>query len=120
MSVFARVREPENANEEALENIKDATKGILTVRTKMGLPIPETDHQLIKGNNMKLSVTIEKGEDGFFVVECPTLPGCISQGKTEHEALKNIREAILGWLDVEAEKIAEESPKKIMVCQVEV
>ncbi len=41
-------------------------------------------------------------------------------GKTEDEALKNIREAILGWLEVEAEKIAEEAPKKIMVCQVEV
>ena len=69
---------------------------------------------------MKLTVTIEKGQDGFFVVECPTLPGCVSQGKTEEEGLKNIREAILGWLKVEAEKIAEEAPKKIMVCQVEV
>jgi predicted RNase H-like HicB family nuclease len=34
------------------------------------------------------------GEDGYWVVECPSLPGCISQGKTKREALKNIKEAI--------------------------
>jgi predicted RNase H-like HicB family nuclease len=39
-------------------------------------------------------VIIEKGEDGFYVVECPLFHGCISQGKTIDEALKNIREAI--------------------------
>ena len=69
---------------------------------------------------MKIAVTLEQGEDGYIVVECPTLPGCISQGKTQEEALRNIREAILGWLEVEAEKIAEEAPKNTVVCQVEV
>jgi len=39
-------------------------------------------------------VLIYPGEDGFWVVECPSLPGCISQGKTKEEALENIREAI--------------------------
>jgi predicted RNase H-like HicB family nuclease len=39
-------------------------------------------------------VILYPGEDGFWVVECPTLPGCISQGKTKKEALKNIKEAI--------------------------
>ena len=39
-------------------------------------------------------VTLTRGEDGYIVAECPTLPGCVSQGKTREEALKNIREAI--------------------------
>ena len=51
---------------------------------------------------MKLPVVLTPGEDGYIVVECPMLPGCISQGKTEAEALANIRDAILGWLDAEA------------------
>jgi len=41
---------------------------------------------------MKIKVTIEKGEDGYFVAHCPSLKSCWSQGKTEEEALKNIRE----------------------------
>ena len=47
---------------------------------------------------MKYRVIIEKDEDGIFVVECPTLPGCISQGKTRKESLLNIRDAIKGYL----------------------
>jgi predicted RNase H-like HicB family nuclease len=39
-------------------------------------------------------VVIHPGEDGFWIVECPSLPGCISQGETKEEALKNIKEAI--------------------------
>jgi predicted RNase H-like HicB family nuclease len=39
-------------------------------------------------------VVIYPGEDGYWVAECPTLPGCISQGKTKEEAVQNIREAI--------------------------
>ena len=39
-------------------------------------------------------VIIYPGEDGYWVVECPSLPGCISQGKTKEEALINIKEAI--------------------------
>lgn len=39
-------------------------------------------------------VTIYVDEDGFFIVDCPALPGCMSQGKTRDEALANIREAI--------------------------
>lgn len=40
------------------------------------------------------------GEDGYWVVECPSLPGCISQGRTEDEALENIKEAIQGYVEV--------------------
>lgn len=39
-------------------------------------------------------VVIYPGEDGFWVAECPSLPGCISQGKTREDAVKNIKEAI--------------------------
>ena len=39
-------------------------------------------------------VILYPGEDGYWVIECPSLPGCISQGSTKEEALKNIREAI--------------------------
>ncbi|MFN3995819.1 MAG: type II toxin-antitoxin system HicB family antitoxin [bacterium] len=41
-----------------------------------------------------LPIIIEKGEDGYYVAECPILPGCYTQGKTLDEALKNIREVI--------------------------
>ena len=47
---------------------------------------------------MKYRIIIEEDEDGMFVSECPLLPGCISQGKTRKEALKNIRDAIKGYL----------------------
>lgn len=53
---------------------------------------------------MELAVVIEQGEDGYFVAECPTLPGCISQGKMREETLRNIREALEGWLLVDREK----------------
>jgi predicted RNase H-like HicB family nuclease len=43
---------------------------------------------------MNFKVVIEKDEDGWFVATVPSLPGCISQGKSERQALKNIREAI--------------------------
>lgn len=39
-------------------------------------------------------VILYPGEDGYWVVECPSLPGCISQGKTKEEAIANIKEAI--------------------------
>jgi predicted RNase H-like HicB family nuclease len=39
-------------------------------------------------------VILYPGEDGYWVVECPSLPGCVSQGKTKREAIKNIKEAI--------------------------
>jgi predicted RNase H-like HicB family nuclease len=60
---------------------------------------------------MKLSVIIQTGEDGFYIAECPALPGCMSQGRTKKEALKNIKEAIALWLEVEAEKRAGEIPQ---------
>jgi predicted RNase H-like HicB family nuclease len=59
---------------------------------------------------MMFHVTIEQAEDGWIVVECPALPGCISQGRDEKEALDNIREAIKGWLWAEDQKAASSIP----------
>lgn len=48
---------------------------------------------------MKFRVVIEIDEDGFYVAQCPSLPGCISQGKTRKEALENIKDAIKGYIE---------------------
>jgi antitoxin HicB len=48
---------------------------------------------------MKYRIIIEQDEDGLFVAECPSLPGCISQGKTREEAVKNIKDAIKGYIE---------------------
>ena len=53
---------------------------------------------------MRFLVTMERDESGMIVMECPSIPGCISQGATEEEALANIREAIQACLEVRAEK----------------
>jgi antitoxin HicB len=47
---------------------------------------------------IRFRVLVSQDEDGVFVAECPNLPGCVSQGKTHAEALKNIRDAIEGYL----------------------
>ncbi len=47
---------------------------------------------------MKFKVLVQPDEDGIFVAECPSLPGCISQGATRPEALSNIRDAIAGYI----------------------
>jgi predicted RNase H-like HicB family nuclease len=47
---------------------------------------------------MKYRVLIDTDENGAFIAECPSLPGCISEGKTRDEALQNIRDAIQGYL----------------------
>ena len=66
---------------------------------------------------MKFIITIEHDEDGVFVVECPSIPGCVSQGKTEQEALENIEDAIKQCLEVRAEK---GMPLTVMTREVEV
>ena len=48
---------------------------------------------------MKYHIIVEQDEDGAYVAECPTLHGCISQGKTRVEAVKNIKDAMKGYLD---------------------
>jgi predicted RNase H-like HicB family nuclease len=66
---------------------------------------------------MKLIVTLERDETGMIVVECPAIPGCVSQGHTEAEALANIREAIQGCLEARA---ASGMPLTVTTREVEV
>lgn len=61
---------------------------------------------------MVFHVTLESAENGWIVAECPALPGCVSQGKTEQEALENIKEAISAWLWAEDQKSLSALPKK--------
>jgi predicted RNase H-like HicB family nuclease len=43
-------------------------------------------------------VVIYPGDDGYWIAECPSLPGCVSQGRTREEAITNVREAIQGYI----------------------
>jgi predicted RNase H-like HicB family nuclease len=52
---------------------------------------------------MKFNVILEQDEDNMWIVECPTIPGCISQGSSKKEALENIKDAITACLEVRAE-----------------
>ena len=69
---------------------------------------------------MTFQVVLEPGEDGWIVVECPALPGCVSQGRTEAEAIDNIREAIELWLETELEKRLEDLPPDAKMLEVTV
>ena len=61
---------------------------------------------------MKYRIIIEQDEDGIFIAECPSLPGCVSQGKTRSEVIKNIKDAIEGYLE-SLEKHKEPIPPSI-------
>ncbi len=52
---------------------------------------------------MKFATVLDRDEDGVWIVECPSIPGCVSQGQTKDEALENIKEAIALCLEVRAE-----------------
>ncbi len=68
---------------------------------------------------MKFRILIEPDEDGVFVAECPTLPGCVSQGATREEAVTNVKDAIRGYLQ-SLEKHDEAVPPPITEEYVEV
>jgi len=53
---------------------------------------------------MIFNVTIDRDEDGVWITECPSIPGCVSQGVTKDEAIENIKDAIKICLEVRAEK----------------
>ena len=53
---------------------------------------------------MKMTITIDRDEDGVWIAECPSIPGCVSQGDTKDEAIANIQEAIALCLEVRAEQ----------------
>ena len=66
---------------------------------------------------MKFNVTIDRDEDGVWVVECPSIPGCVNQGQNKQEALENIIDAIATCLQVRAEQGL---PLTLKIFQVEV
>jgi predicted RNase H-like HicB family nuclease len=66
---------------------------------------------------MKLTITLFKDEDGIFIAECPSIPGCVSQGKTEADALRNVRKAIRECLEV---RTGLGLPNTVVTRQVEV
>ena len=66
---------------------------------------------------MRFVVTIDRDEDGVWVVECPAIPGCVSQGTTKEEALANVEHAIRACLQVRSER---GMPLTVETCQVEV
>lgn len=66
---------------------------------------------------MKFQVTINRDEDGVWIAECPAIPGCVSQGDTRADAIRNIKDAIKECLEVRAER---GMPLTVETCQVEV
>ncbi len=68
---------------------------------------------------MRYRVLVNQDEDGVYVAECPSLPGCVSQGATRKEALENIQEAMRGYLH-SLEKHKEPVPPSIEEEVVEV
>ena len=66
---------------------------------------------------MKLIVTLERDETGMIVAECPAIPGCVSQGRTEQEALENVTEAIQACLESRA---ANGMPLTVAIRELEV
>jgi predicted RNase H-like HicB family nuclease len=68
---------------------------------------------------MNLKVVIENDpEDGGYIVSCPALPGCHSEGDTIEEALQNIRDAIQGCLDVLNERAEQNRGKRVVEISV--
>jgi predicted RNase H-like HicB family nuclease len=53
-----------------------------------------------RSTRVTFQVTIDRDEDGIWIAECPSIPGCVSQGKTKEEALENVKEAIAVCLEV--------------------
>lgn len=60
---------------------------------------------------MLFHVVFEAAEDGWVVAECPALPGCVSQGRDQAEAMENIKEAITAWLWAEDQKAISQLPQ---------
>jgi predicted RNase H-like HicB family nuclease len=64
---------------------------------------------------MKIRVTLERDEAGYYVAEVPAMPGCLSQGRTKKEAVANIKEAIATWLEVMEHKAGKSRGEPIEV-----
>ena len=64
---------------------------------------------------MKLTIVLEPQKEGGYTVYVPSLPGCISQGNTKHEAIKNIKEAIEVYLESDTNELIEYKGKQLQV-----
>jgi len=64
----------------------------------------EHNRKAVMLSTMNFTVTLDRDEDGAWVAECPSIPGCVSQGTSREEALSNVREAILLCLEVRSER----------------
>ena len=53
---------------------------------------------------MRFNITLDRDEDGVWIAECPSIPGCVSQGRTKEEAVENVKDAITLCLEVRNEK----------------
>jgi len=63
-------------------------------------------------------IIVKPGEDGFWLAECPSLSGCISQGQSKKEAIKNIQEAVEGYIEVlqqDGDPIPEDNMESVIV-----
>ena len=81
--------------------VEDHEAGSRTETAESGLRVPVAEVMM---PGMKFVTSITRDEDGMWIVECPAIPGCVSQGKTRAEALDNAREAIAACLEVRAER----------------
>ena len=64
---------------------------------------------------MELTIVLEPQEEGGFTAYAPSLPGCISEGETKEEAIKNIKEAIELYLEADTNELVEFTGEKIIV-----
>jgi len=79
-------------------------------------PLPVRTGTITGGRRiMQLKVVITKGEDGWYVVTVPSLPGCITQGRTIKEAKQNIKEAISLYLEPDEDIIPDKGARVIEV-----
>ena len=67
---------------------------------------------------MKLKIILEPSEDGGYTVYVPSLPGCISEGNTKEEALKNIKEAIELYLEPVEDDLIPFQPRKVEIVEL--
>lgn len=125
--VLSDLRRPFSAARAAARSLLRAPSVRLNKETVATLPRRRHSKDLAARHNgttvgavaksQKFFVTLEQDEDGWFVAKCPSLPGCVSQGKTREEAIANIREAIEGSLETRA---ANSIPSNIETIEIEI
>jgi predicted RNase H-like HicB family nuclease len=67
-----------------------------------------------EGGSMTFKVVVKRGEDGYFVANCPSLKSCWSQGKSREEALRNIQEAITLYLEAPPNEVAQDETQEVV------